>query len=103
MSHIFGETVDLWNTSRGDQARRGNDVAAVRWLMGEDVPGLGAIRNMMNPNQFGDPGKTSDPQYSCGSYYQDRGGVHSNSGGANHAFARSVDGDTYNGITVTGI
>ena len=52
-SDIFGETVDLWNG-------RGTDTPAVRWLMGEDVPGFGAIRNMMNPNQFGDPGRVGD-------------------------------------------
>ena len=102
-SDMFGEAVDLWNTDRGDPTRRGNDTAAVRWLMGEDVPGLGAIRNMMNPNQFGDPGKTSDTQYYCDSVYGDNGGVHTNSGVPNHAFALSVDGGTYNGITVSGI
>jgi Zn-dependent metalloprotease len=103
LSDMFGEAVDLWNTDRGDPTRRGNDTAAVRWLMGEDVPGLGAIRSMMNPNQFGDPGKTSDTQYSCDNVYGDNGGVHTNSGVPNHAFALSVDGGTYNGITVSGI
>jgi len=52
-SDIFGETVDLLNGA-------GTDTAAVRWLVGEDIPGIGAIRNMMNPNAFGDPGKMSD-------------------------------------------
>jgi len=105
ISDIFGETVDQWNTDRGDQTRRGNDSASVRWLMGEDVPGIGAIRNMMNPNQFGDPGKTSDPQFYCANddYYGDNGGVHRNSGVPNHAYALMVDGGTYNSITVTGI
>ncbi|HVN13312.1 MAG TPA: M4 family metallopeptidase, partial [Kineosporiaceae bacterium] len=97
---MFGETVDQWNTGRGDQARRGTDTAAVRWLIGEDLPG-GAIRNMMNPNQFGDPGKTSDPQYRCGS--DDDGSLHSNAGVPNHAYALMVDGGTYNGVTVAGI
>jgi bacillolysin len=57
-SDIFGETVDLTNG-------RGTDTAAVRWLLGEDLPGIGAIRNMMNPPQFGDPGKVSDTQFRC--------------------------------------
>ena len=51
-SDIFGETVDLTNGG-------GTDTPAVRWLMGEDVP-FGAIRNMMNPTPFGDPGKMGD-------------------------------------------
>jgi bacillolysin len=56
-SDIFGETVDQWNTPLGGIARRGSDTAAVKWLMGEDVPGAGAVRNMMTPAAFGDPGK----------------------------------------------
>lgn len=95
-SDIFGETVDLTNAG-------GTDTAAVRWLVGEDVPGLGAIRNMMNPNAFGDPGKVSDPEFKCFSVDSDQGGVHSNSGVPNHAYALMVDGGTFNGRTVTGI
>ena len=57
-SDIFGETVDLTNFA-------GNDTPAVRWLVGEDVPGIGVIRNMINPNAFGDPGKVSDPEFQC--------------------------------------
>ena len=102
VSDVFGETVDQWNASLpGGVARHGTDTAAVKWLLGEDVPGLGAIRNMRNPNAFGDPGKTSDTQYYCS--YGDGGGVHTNSGVPNHAFALSVDGGTYNGVAVTGI
>jgi Zn-dependent metalloprotease len=94
LSDIFGETVDLTNVG-------GTDTPGVRWLMGEDVPGFGAIRNMMNPNAFGDPGKVSDPQYHCDP--SDGGGVHFNSGVVNHAFALMVDGGTYNGRTIAGI
>ena len=97
-SDIFGETVDLSNTG-------GTDTMGVRWLLGEDVPGFGAIRNMSNPNAFGDPGKASDAQFlcatSCSDY--DNGGVHINSGVPNHAYALMVDGGTYNSVTVTGI
>ena len=101
-SDIFGETVDLTNTG-------GTDTPATRWQMGEDVPGFGAIRDMMDPTIHGDPGKTSDPQFVCentGNFFasnNDAGGVHSNSGVPNHAYALMVDGDTYNLITVTGI
>jgi Zn-dependent metalloprotease len=93
-SDIFGETVDLTNGG-------GTDTPAVRWKMGEDVPGFGAIRDMSNPNTFNDPAKVSDAKYYCGT--GDNGGVHHNSGVQNHFYALLVDGGTYNGQTVTGL
>jgi bacillolysin len=95
-SDIFGETVDLTNGS-------GNDSAAVRWECGEDVPGFGAVRDMMDPTLFGDPGKVSDSEFVCATPGSDGGGVHSNSGVPNHAYALMVDGGSYNGYTITGI
>ena len=96
-SDIFGETVDLLNGA-------GTDTAGVRWLMGEDVPGFGAIRNMEDPTDFGDPGKMSDAGFVCADDYRgDGGGVHSNSGVPNKAYYLMVDGATYNGQTVSGI
>jgi Zn-dependent metalloprotease len=95
-SDIFGETVDLTNA-------KGNDAAAVRWKIGEDLPAsVGIIRDMMTPTNYGDPGKISDPQFAT-DYSADNGGVHTNSGVPNHGFALMVDGGTYNGKTVTGI
>lgn len=96
-SDIFGEAVDLVNGA-------GNDSPGVRWLMGEEAPG-GAIRNMMTPTAFNDPGKMSDTQFRCDTdpIVQDAGGVHTNSGVPNHAFALMVDGGTYNSVTVAGI
>jgi len=73
-----------------------------RWLSGEDDPAFGgAIRDMWAPNCFGHPGKVSDAQYFCTE--DDGGGVHSNSGVPNHAFALLVDGGDYNNQTITGI
>jgi Zn-dependent metalloprotease len=96
-SDIFGETVDLMNG-------RGNDTAGVRWLLGEDLLGIGAIRNLMNPNVFGEPGKMSDDAlFVCATPGVDGGGVHSNSGVPNHAYALMVDGGSYNGRTIAGI
>lgn len=104
-SDIFGETVDLTNG-------HGTDTPAVRWQIGEDIPGFGAFRNMMNPTLFGDPGKVSDAQFFCetfdpttlfGGPPRDAGGVHINSGVPNHAYALMVDGGTYNGKTIAGI
>ncbi|MEZ5591499.1 MAG: M4 family metallopeptidase [Gammaproteobacteria bacterium] len=93
-SDIFGETIDLSNSG-------GTDTLAVRWQMGEDLPGIGALRNMLNPNAFNDPAKVSDTRFVCS--FSDNGGVHSNSGVPNHAYALMVDGGSYNGQTVNGI
>lgn len=93
-SDIFGEAIDQINSG-------GTDSASVRWHLGEDVPGFGAIRNLMNPRVHGDPEKTSDSSFRCGS--EDNGGVHSNSGVPNHAFALMVDGGSYNGYSISGI
>lgn len=62
-----------------------------RWLSGESDPAFGgAIRDMWNPNCYGDPGKVSDAEYHCSD--EDSGGVHTNSGVVNRTFAILVDG-----------
>jgi len=100
-SDIFGETIDLTDGV-------GNDAAGVRWKMGEDLP-MGAGRDMMTPTNFSDPGKMSDTAFFfCSTEAHtnpdvDSGGVHTNSGIPNHAYALMVDGGTYNGRTITGI
>ncbi|WP_182526574.1 M4 family metallopeptidase [Nocardioides dongkuii] len=78
------------------------DDPSARWLSGEDDPAFGgAIRDMWNPTCYGDPGKVSDAEYHCDT--SDGGGVHTNSGVVNHAFALMVDGSTYNGVQVPAI
>ena len=73
-----------------------------RWLVGEDSTAFGgAIRDMWTPTCNGAPGKVSDSQYACST--ADSGGVHTNSGVPNHAFALLVDGGTYNGQTVAAL
>jgi Zn-dependent metalloprotease len=92
-----GETV---NVTMRDAA--GDRVDSYRWLMGEQAPAFGgALRDMWNPTCYGDPAKVSDAQYKCAT--DDNGGVHSNSGVPNHAYALLVDGGTYNGVVVRGI
>ena len=71
-----------------------------RWLIAEDSS-LGAFRDMWNPHCLLMPGKASDDTYFCGS--EDNGGVHTNSGVPNHAFALLADGGTYNSVTVPAI
>ena len=79
---------------------------SVRWMIGEDDtnPDLpGPLRDMWNPRCFGNPGKVSDTfEYVC-DVNNDGGGVHTNSGIPNHAYALLVDGGTYNGQTVKSI
>ncbi|MBD3914716.1 M4 family metallopeptidase [Nocardioides hwasunensis] len=78
--------------------------ATTRWLMGEKSTAFGgAIRDMWNPTCYGDPGKVSDAEYKCDPTGADAGGVHSNSGVPNHAYALVVDGGTDNGQTVVGL
>lgn len=75
---------------------------SVRWLVSEDAWAFGGpIRDMWSPTCFADPGKVSDRQYVCST--SDGGGVHTNSGVPNHAFALLVDGGTFNGRTVPAI
>lgn len=93
---IFGETVDQWNGV-------GSDTVGVRWEIGEDIPDVGAIRDMADPTSLGDPGKLSDPQFKCESPGGDQGGIHTNALVPDHAFQLLVDGGTYNGVTVTGL
>jgi Zn-dependent metalloprotease len=77
-----------------------NTENSLRWLSGEDDPAFGgAIRDMWNPGCYGDPGEVIEDNYMCGT--GDGGGVHTNSGVPNHAFALLVDGGDYNGVTVS--
>jgi len=75
---------------------------SLRWLVAEDSSAFGgAIRDMWNPECLGDPGSVFSNNYYCSD--GDNGGVHSNSGIPNHAFAMLVDGGSANGINVPAI
>lgn len=116
-SDMWGEVIDFENgrgtdspgglRSAGGCSVFGNGTPSVdnsyRWLSGEDDPAFGgAIRDLWHPPCYGDPGKVTDTgQYVCST--ADAGGVHTNSGIPNHAFALMTDGGTYNGVTVNGI
>lgn len=98
-SDVWGEFIDLSNGA-------GTDDAAVRWLMGEDLP-IGPIRDMEDPPQRNDPDRMGSSLYYCVPPYRvannDQGGVHTNSGVNNKAVYLMTDGDTFNGYTITGI
>lgn len=93
LSDLFGEFTDL---SDGV----GNDTPEVAWQLGEDLP-IGTIRNMKNPPIYNDPDKMTSSFYETSA--GDSGGVHTNSGVNNKAVYLLVEGDTFNGQTVTGL
>jgi len=97
---------DLWGEYYDQTNGLGNDTAGVKWLMGEDVSGIGALRSMSNPPLYGDPDKMTSANYSNYPYYSDywdEGGVHTNSGVNNKAVSLMVDGGSFNGQTITGL
>ncbi len=94
LSDVWGEFVDQTNGA-------GNDEVSVKWLIGEDVSGLGAIRDMEDPPAKGDPDKMTSSLYYLGA--ADNGGVHTNSGINNKAAFLMTDGGVFNGQTITGL
>ena len=56
---------------------------AVKWLIGEDVAGRGAIRSMSDPPSFSHPDRMTSALYDQSA--ADNGGVHTNSGINNKA------------------
>ena len=95
MSDVFGELIDQTNGA-GTDTRRG------RWKMGEDLPGIGAIRNMADPTAVRRPGSRWAARIYSPTSTIDSGGVHTNSGVNNKAAFLITDGGTFNGQTVTG-
>jgi thermolysin len=71
------------------------------YLLGEDVIKPGGFRSMADPGMFGDPDHYS--RRFTGT--QDNGGVHINSGIANHAFYLAIEGGTNrtSGLGVQGV
>jgi bacillolysin len=93
-SDLYGELVDQTNGG-------GNDDPSVKWLVGEDVSGLGAIRDMADPPAFGLPDRINSGYYHCAT--SDNGGVHYNMGVGSKAAFLLTDGGSFNGYVVTGL
>src|SRR5215208_2106221 len=95
---VWGEFIDLSNAT---------EPADTRWLIGEDIPGIGALRDMEDPPTFSDPDRMLSSLYANvqpdNSSAWDQGGVHTNSGVNNKAAYLMTDGGTFNGTTVTGL
>ncbi|MBK9926593.1 MAG: M4 family metallopeptidase [Anaerolineales bacterium] len=92
---------DLWGEYYDQTNGKGNDTSAVKWLIGEDVLDLGALRNMSDPTVYGDPDQMTSSNYYIDT--SDNGGVHSNSGINNKAVFLMVEGGSFNGKTVAAI
>jgi Zn-dependent metalloprotease len=108
VSQAAGTAIKANATSPGVNAtlRAGGGTldASYRWLMGEEVNPGGALRDMWSPNCYSNPSKVTDlVYYQCGPLSSDNGGVHTNSGVPNKAYALLVDGGTFNGQTVGAI
>lgn len=105
-SDSWGEFVDLTNG-------KGDDSAAVRWIIAEDLsdfvggdPSMGevGIRSMKDPTLFNDPDRYTSPYLiNPENWWRDLGGVHTNCGVGNKLTYLLTDGDTFNGQTVTGM
>ena len=105
MSDVFGAMTELYS--------RGGVVTSDTWKIGEQsyTPSTSgdALRYMDNPHLAGNGGYTSndDPDHYSERYTgtSDSGGVHINSGIANHAFYLAAAGGTHHlsGVTVTSI
>lgn len=78
----------------------GNLVEGTDWEVAEDS-GNGILRDMQNPQRFGDPDRYS--QYKLLTNAYDNGGVHTNSGIFNRMHYLLAMGGTQNGLTVSGV
>jgi len=83
-SDIMATSVEFFYQPPGSGLRQAD------YLLGEDVFRPGGIRSLANPAQFDDPDHYS-LRYTGTA---DNGGVHTNSGIANHAFYLAVEGGT---------
>ena len=96
LSDVFGEFIDQTNGE-------GTDTPDVKWRLGEDIPGIGAGRDMEDPTTQGHPDRMASDLYFADPNFLDNGGVHINSGVNNKAAFLMTDGGTHNGRTVSAL
>jgi bacillolysin len=94
LSDLWGEFIDLSNAT---------EPVDTQWLIGEDIPGRDALRDMQDPPAFGDPDRMTSANYTADTDEGDAGGVHTNSGVGNKAAYLMTDGGTFNGKTITAL
>jgi Zn-dependent metalloprotease len=92
---------DLWGEFYDQTNGQGNDTPVMKWMLGEDVSGLGVRRSMSDPTNYTDPDMMSSVYYYKDE--EDNGGVHTNSGVNNKAVYLMVDGGDFNGKTVSAL
>ena len=94
-SDIVGTSVEFFFHPPGAGQRRAD------YLIGEDISRPGGDRSMADPAMFGDPDHYGKRYLGAA----DNGGVHINSGIANHAFYLAIEGGTNrtSGLTVQGV
>ncbi len=94
-SDIMGTSVEFFFQTPGPDLRQAD------YLVGEDAFRPGGIRSMADPGWFGHPDHYSRRYVGTA----DNGGVHTNSGIANHAFYLAVEGGTNrtSGLRVDGV
>jgi bacillolysin len=100
-SDIMGVSTDFYASALGGKS------ASANYLIGEEVfkaavPGsVSGLRSMSDPRAFGDPDHYSIRFTGT----EDNGGVHINSGIANHAFYLAIEGGTNrtSGLGVQGV
>jgi thermolysin len=94
-SDIIGTSVEFYFQTPGAGLRQAD------YLVGEDISRPGGDRSLSNPGVFGHPDHYSRRYRGS----QDEGGVHTNSGIANHAFFLAIEGgvNRTSGLRVTGV
>ncbi len=93
LADVLGEIVDHRNGADSDAA----------WTIGEDLPGIGAIRSLKDPTLFDQPDRMTSSQYVSADVWYDNGAIHENDGVGNKTAYLISQGGTFNGRTVTGI
>ncbi len=93
LADTLGEIVDHRNGADDDTA----------WTIGEDLPGIGAIRSMKDPTLFGQPDRMTSSRFVSADVWYDNGAIHDNDGVGNKTAHLISQGGTFNGRTVTGI
>jgi len=94
-SDMMGTAVEFYFQQPGSGNLRAD------YLLGEDIFRPGGIRSMSDPAAYGDPDHYSRRYTGL----EDNGGVHINSGIANHAFYLAIEGGTNrtSGLSVQGV
>ena len=96
-SDMMGNTVEFYADENGLDPAATPDFRIGEDVINSDDPATAGFRNMGDPAEFNDPDHIVD-MYTGDA---DNGGVHSNSGIANHAYYLSVNGGQNAGCTAT--